>query len=131
MIEDKIEELKLKIAQAENANEDLLIAESIMPKDTYYWIDYEVNVNWAVKSMDEVKAVLKAFAQKGIMLDRFLESEVDPIWKLKGKNTIIRLSPEWAREGAEGATCRLVKVGEEMIKQNKYKLVCDDVSVAA
>lgn len=123
IIEDKIRDLEERIEKVKLCNDDLIIAREILPEGASYWIDYEVNVNWAVKSMDEVKAVLKDFAKKGIMIDLFRESDTNPTWKLKGSKAGIRLSPIWSKE--EGAVCRLVKVGEETIVNPIYKLVCD------
>ena len=126
LIREKIKDLKAKIVQTRTLDEDLKICQSVMPEDTYYWLDYEVNVSWAVKSIDEVKEVLKKFAKKGIMLDYFQESDTNPKWKLKGKKAGIRLSPDWSRdEETQGATCRLVKVGEKTETYPIYKLMCD------
>lgn len=123
LIVDRILYYTDRIEKAKLCNEDYILAKSILPDHTTFWIDYEINVDWSVESMDEVKAVLKAFAKEGVMLENFQASDTHPNWKLKGKNVGIRLAPQWSRE--EGAACRLIKIGEETITQNVYKLVCD------
>jgi len=75
--------------------------------------------------MDEVKSMLKTFAKAGVLLDHFNESETCPTWYLKGKNVLIRICPNWQDEKAEGATCRLVQIGEDVVTYPRYKLVCD------
>lgn len=118
-----------KIKGVARCNEDFKIATKLMPKGTYITVDWEVNVYFPVKSMDEVKAVLKRFAENGIMLDRFVESETNPCWYLKGSKVNIRLKPEFYKESeaeAQGATCRLVKIGEKTETYPQFKLVCDN-----
>ena len=123
LVMERIAYYEERITKARLCNDDLITAQEILPETALFWIDYEVNVDWSVKSMDEVKAVLKAFAKEGIMLDNFLPSDTHPTWRLKGKNTSIRLAPMWSRE--EGSACRLIKIGEETIVNPVYKLVCD------
>jgi hypothetical protein len=91
-VQSKISELLAEIGKAYQTNEDVGIAEALMP-DAYIWIDYEVNISWSVKSFDEVKEVLRRFAKNGIMLHRFYKSDTSPVWYLKGRNSTIRLKP--------------------------------------
>uniref|UniRef100_A0A6M3KJD4 Uncharacterized protein n=1 Tax=viral metagenome TaxID=1070528 RepID=A0A6M3KJD4_9ZZZZ len=121
----RLEELKDSIEKIKLLNDDVNLALEIMP-DAHVWLDYEVNIHWPVKSMDDVKEVLKEFAKKHILLDHFVESEISPTWYLKGINSKIRLSPQWYYDSEEGVTCRLVKVGEDTRTYPKYKLVCDE-----
>ena len=124
IVEEKIDELQNTIRRVETTNDDVELVLSLMP-NAYIWVDHEVNVNWPVKSMKEVKQILRKFAKKKAMLDHFIESPSQPIWYLKGINVLIRLVPTWSID-AEGATCRLVKVGENTYTNPIYKLVCDD-----
>jgi hypothetical protein len=113
-----------KIKKYKTTNEDVKLVKSIFPK-MEVWIDHEVNCSFKVNSMDEVKSVLKKFAEHGIMLENFNKSETSPVWYLKGRKVIIRLQPIWPEENQQGATCRLVQVGVETCTYPKYKLVCD------
>lgn len=127
LVEEKVADLNVKIAQALATDDDIKIAEEIIP-DAKIWIDYEVNVGWAVSSMGEVKDVLAKFAKLGIMLDKYTASNTQPIWHLNGKKVKIRLSPIWSKN--EGAACRLVQIGEDVRSYPIYKLVCDEKETA-
>ncbi len=127
LVADKIKESKERIANAKKCNEDAKIVTKLFP-EAYIWVDYEVNMSFPALSMDVVKDALKKFANEGILIDHFSPSESHPVWRMKGKNVTIRFTPEFFTDSdtrAEGATCRLIKVGEETYTQNKYKLVCD------
>ena len=115
--------LQTKIKETKLTNDDVNLVQEVIP-DANIWLDHEVNVSWAARSMEEVKATLKEFAERHVMLESFVESETTPVWYLKGVNVKIRLCPQWSMDG-EGAACRLVKVGEDTIVTPKYKLVCD------
>jgi hypothetical protein len=126
----KIEVLERQIEQAKACDDDLKLCREIMPSDATLWIDHEVNVVWHTDSMDDVKAVLRSFAQRGIMLDHVSKTD-KPEWQLKGMNVGIRLVPDWSiqdekEEKSEGKSCRLVKVDEKTYTYPVYKLVCDD-----
>jgi ribosomal protein L37AE/L43A len=121
---NKIQDLQNRIKEAQLLNEDLKLCKEILPEYTP-WLDNEINYDFACKSISEVKVVLNKFARKGIMLKEFTPSETKPIWCLKGKNCNIRLSPYWSQD--EGASCRLIQVGEETRTYPKYKLVCDNL----
>ena len=119
-----------RIEETKKMNEDVVLTLKIIPSANIY-LDNEINVDWAVKSIGEVKEVLRAFAKEGIMLDRFYEDEANPIWYLKTKSGImIRLKPTWYRDGeqAEGVTCKLVQVGVTTSTYPKYRLICSDGS---
>ena len=127
MIQERIDELEERIESFKDLNDDLVIVKSIVPEDMYIWLDYEINVDFPVKSFDEVKAMLKLFAENGMRLKEYSKSDTSPTWQLQGINTTIRLRPQWFNEDSvvEGATCKLVKVGETVSTYPKYKLVCD------
>ena len=120
----RVKELMNKIDRVKKTNEDVKMVKKIFP-NMIIWVDAEVNCSARVNSMDEVKEMLKTFAKNGIMLDRFCKDNTSPTWYLKGKNVTIRLSPIWPDAQSQGATCRIVKVGEETVTYPKYKLVCD------
>ncbi len=130
-IEERIDDLTKRIAATIALEEDLLKVEAILGEEftCSIWLDYEINLDFAAKSMDDIKVLLRRFAQNGIMLDSFQPSDTNPVWYLKGKNTKIRLRPYWQSEGAEGVTCRLIKVGEITQTYPQYKLVCDGKEV--
>lgn len=118
----KIGEISDRLKIVEKMDKDVDLVESIIP-EAYIWLDYEINVNWLVKDFDEVKVILGKFAKEGVMLKEFVKSNTTPMWYLRGYKVIIRLCPEWSKE--EGASCKLVKIGEETSVYPKYKLVCD------
>ena len=120
----RVKELMNKINRVKKTNEDVKAVKKIFP-NMIIWVDAEVNCSARVNSMDEVKEMLKTFAKNGIMLDRFCKDNTSPTWYLKGKNVPIRFSPMWPDAESQGATCRIVKVGEETCTYPKYKLVCD------
>lgn len=121
---EKIESLERQIDEVKKTSEDVELVRRLFPK-IFIWIDSDVNCNFPVKSMSEVKSMLKTFAEAGVLLDCFNKSKSSPVWDLKGKNVRICLSPIWADEKTEGATCRLIKVGEETHTYPKYEVVCD------
>ena len=125
LVTTTLEELAERAEAIKLLNDDANLALEVMP-NAYIWLDYEVNIHWPVKSMDDVKEVLKKFAERHIMLDKFVESDTNPIWYLKGINSKIRLNPQWCYNTAEGVTCRLVKIGTDVKTYPKYKLVCDE-----
>jgi hypothetical protein len=123
-VQDTIGNLLRQITAAYNTSVDLEITEELMPS-AYLYIDSQVNVIWSAKSRTEVKEALAKFAKRGIMIDKVVKSDTNPIWYLKGRNCRIRLAPYWSQD--ENASCKLVKVGEEM--QPIYKLVCSEFPV--
>jgi hypothetical protein len=126
LIRDKIIELEERIEHLKNMDEDVTLARELMP-DASVWLDFEVNINWACSSMDEVKDTLKRFAEKGCLLRVFDKSDTNPAWRLNGKNATIRLSPTWSKD--EGAACKLIQVGLRKEEYPVYKLVCPDLPV--
>lgn len=122
---NKIKGLQEQIARTRLLNEDLKLCKAILP-DQSPWIDSEINYSFTCTAMSEVKIILGKFARAGIMIDKFIPSETNPIWYLKGKNCRIRFSPYWSQD--EGATCRLVQVGTETREYPKFKLVCKEAS---
>jgi hypothetical protein len=120
----RVKEMMSKIDKAKKTNEDVKIVKKLFPS-MIIWVDTEVNCSVKVNSMDEVKEMLKTFAKNGIMLDRLWKGDANPVWYLKGKNTPIRLAPIWPDAAEQGATCRIVQVGEETVTYPKYKLICD------
>jgi hypothetical protein len=129
LVQDKIDYYLEKVEQIKLLNSDVILAKQLMPEASI-WLDHEVNIDWAAKSMQEVKDALARFARAGIMLDNFVDDTAKPIWYLKGIGARIRLAPIWCKqEEADGATCHLVQVGEEICTYPKYKLVCDDKEV--
>ena len=123
-VKERIQKLEAQINDVKNASEDVVVVKNLFP-EMFVWVDKDVNCYFTAKSMNEVKSILKIFAKAGVMLDHFNENEGSPVWHLKGNKTTIRLQPNWLSEKTEGATCRLVKTGEEVIAYPKYKLVCD------
>ena len=111
------------IGKTAKLNDTVLLIQELMP-DAYLWLDEDINVNWPVKEIGEVKIVLNMFARKGILLNRFIKSETSPRWTLKNGEIRIDLSPSWSKE--EGASCRLVQVGVTKSEYPVYKLVCTD-----
>lgn len=124
-VTEKLKYLKDQMEDVKKTAEDVKFVKSLFP-EIAIWVDRDVNCTFQAKSMNEVKDILKTFAKNGAMLDHFNESESNPIWYLKGKNVLIRLAPVWSDEKTEGATCRLVQVGETTVTYPKYKLVCDE-----
>jgi hypothetical protein len=127
-VREKIEYYERMIEAVKKTDEDVLAVKELFP-DINIWVDKDVNCDFIAKSMVEVKKMLGRFAKAGFMLEQFNESESSPVWWLKGKNVMIRICPSWLDEKIEGATCTLVKVGEEVYTYPKYKLVCDDKEV--
>lgn len=124
-VKEKIEYYERMIEAVKKTNDDVLAVKEIFP-DINIWVDKEVGCTFVAKSIDEVKKMLGKFAKAGFILDHFQEHESSPIWYLKGKNVMISFCPNWLDEKAEGATCRLVKVGDAVYTYPKYKLVCDN-----
>jgi len=120
----KIKDLEIQISDIKKTSEDVKLVKRLFPK-MVIWVDRDVNCCFPVKSMNEVKNVLKTFAEAGILLDYFNKSKSTPVWYLKGKNVRICLTPQWADEKAEGATCRLVCVGEVVHTYPKFEVVCE------
>ncbi len=123
IIERRIDFLLSQIEKIKNTEEDLLIAMEVLP-NAQFWVDHEVNVYWSAKSMDEIKAALRAFARRGMMLINHIPNTSKPIWTVQGKNTTITISPYWSTDD-EGASCRLVRTGTRNVPI--YKLVCDEM----
>jgi hypothetical protein len=126
VVKDKIEKLQQDIEMATLLNQDVELVSNLLPT-AYIWLDDEVNVEFSVSSIDEVKQVLRIFAEKGIMLDSFVPSNTDPVWYLKGINSRIRFHPNWSTE--EGNSCKLIKVGERTYTTPIYKLQCNGKEV--
>lgn len=124
LIEEKLKDLEESAARIRSLENAVNITQEVLP-DAYIWLDYEVNVSWHVKSRDEVGEILREFAKKGIWLGEYNKSDTNPAWELICGEKTIRLQPTWPREGEEGATCRLMKVGETVVTNPIYKLVCD------
>lgn len=125
-IQERIAYLLKEIGNVNKTEADLELCEQLFPDD-YIWIDSDVNIRWAAKSMDEVKEHLKILAKKGIMIKEFTDSPTRPFWRLKGLYVDICLFPSWYDEEVEGATCRLVQVGSEPQPPKPiYKLICDE-----
>jgi len=127
LISASIKDMKDKIKRVRKLDAAIKLAEEILPEFANIWIDYEVNCDWAAKSMTEIKMLLKEFAKRKAMLDHFVESDSNPTWYLKLGEVKIRLCPRWSTE--EGASCRLIKIGESVNIYPKYKLVCDNTEV--
>lgn len=124
-IKSQVELYEKRIEQTKLLNEDLLIVRRLYPKISV-WLDHEINVSWGAKSMDEVKAMLKTFAKEGIMLDEYQASDTSPVWYLRGKNCKLRLQPYWSTtQEEEGQTCKLVQIGEDVVRRPIYKLMCN------
>jgi hypothetical protein len=122
---------KERIASYKKIDPVLKLCKSLFPMDEdgnslmgTPWLDGEINYLFSCKSMVTVKEILAKFAKNGVMLDNFIESDTRPIWYLKKDGVRIRICPYWS-QAAEGASCRLVQVGEETIVRPKYKLICD------
>jgi len=122
IIERRVNFLLGQIEKMKNTEEDLLIAMEVLP-NAQFWVDHEVNVFWSAKSMDEIKAALRAFALRGMMLIDHIPNTSKPVWTVQGKNTTITISPNWPTDN-EGASCRLVQTGIQTVPI--YKLVCDE-----
>lgn len=105
------------------ADRDLKTVKRLVPRG-YCWTSDKVYVGWTCHSMADVRATLRAFALEGYLLKTHIKNEQAPSWILKGKYVDIQLTPSWTT--SEGATCRLVQVGEETNTYPKYKLVCED-----
>jgi hypothetical protein len=121
LVKEKIESLENSIEVVKSLSPALEVIDKVLP-DTHIWIDYEINITTYPKSKDEVKDVLKKLAKEGIKLVKFIESNTNPVWQLRGLGADIRFQPQWST--SENASCRLVKIGE--ITSNKYKLVCNE-----
>jgi hypothetical protein len=113
-----------------NTEADLELCESLFP-EKYIWLSPNlVSLNWACKSINEVKEMLKIFAKKGIMLEKFVDHDTDPVWTLKGLFVKIKLKPYWSSEKEEGTTCRLIQVGVTTPKPEPvYRLICTDKEI--
>jgi hypothetical protein len=126
IVEERIKDLQARIDQTLQLDEDISLVWEVMP-DVHIWLDYEVNVNWACKSIDDVKSILREFAKKEVMLKEFVPSNTQPRWVLKGINSTINLQPHW--DTSEGSSCRLVQIGVTTSKHPRYKLMCDGKEV--
>ena len=124
-VESKIKYLKERLIEVKKTDKDVRLVRELFP-DINIWVDREVNCYFAAKSMTEVKAMLKKLAEAGIRITDTNDLTSQPVWYLKGKRVRIRLAPMFPETNVEGATCRLVKVGEEICTYPKYKLVCDE-----
>jgi hypothetical protein len=120
LVQERIDDLLHIIEKVKKTSDDADLVQWLMP-DANIWLDHEVNVSWAVKSIEEVKTVLRDFAELGIMLARFVQSEQNPQWQLNGINTKILLTPSWSTNAEN--TCRLVQTGVSTYPT--YKLVCE------
>lgn len=128
VIESAVRLYHERTTQALNCEEDLAICRDVMPDDTYYWLDHEINASCTFMSMDEVKSILRKFAIKGVMIKDFNKDSTNLRWKLQGVKTTISFIPHWlvgTEAEAKGATCRLVKVSTRNIQSDQYKLICD------
>jgi len=115
-----------QIKKVTGLRKDLEICRNVMPEKVDIYLDADtIYLSWSALSMDEVKSTLNLFAKQGIMLDKKGGSEDRPTWYLNGKAGRILLTPYWNYEKVEGATCRLIQVGEETHTYPKYKLVCE------
>lgn len=123
-VTSKIKYFQRKIVEAKQTDEDVKLVKGLFP-DMYIWVDNEVNCSFSAKSMTEVKVMLKTLAENNIRIISANDLESRPVWYLQGRNVRIRLAPMFPETDVEGATCRLVKVGEEVCTYPKYKLVCD------
>ncbi len=123
IIEGKIKDLKKQIRYTKLLDEDLNKIVELFPS-AGIWLDQDINITILVQSMDEVKRLLRIFYSSGIHLKEFFKSETEPKWILQGTNAEIHFTPVWSKD--EGATCKLVKVGEVTHTYPQYKLVCDD-----
>jgi hypothetical protein len=125
IVQEKLKDLRLKIKQTKLLDEDVKLVKELIPSGCI-WLDHEVNVNFPVKSKEEITEILRVLAKGGIHLNRYVDNPVNPIWYMKGLDASIRLVPSWSREGDDdGATCKLVKIGEEVVTYPKYKLMCE------
>ena len=114
------------IREYEATEEDLIFCETLFSPNEVYSSVSSVYISWIAKGMDEVKKRLAILAKNGILLTQFNPSDDNPTWRLKGKNADIYLIPHWCTDKAEGATCRLIQVGERMRSPEPiFKLVCD------
>jgi hypothetical protein len=105
---------------------DILLVESILSDKIKYaiFLDYDVNVRWLSKDMQEVKDLLALFAKNGILLKYFTDDKVRPMWRLKGRVYNICLYPYWSQD--ESNACHIVKIGEDTTPRPIYKLICND-----
>jgi hypothetical protein len=122
-----VEEYQRRIDEVIKLEDALNLAEELMP-DAQIWIDSEVNINFTAKSIDEVKDALRLFAHKCVMLKEFTKSDTNPTWTLRYGDVNIILQPRWTT-GDDGASCKLVKVGEKTDTYPVYKLMCDGKEV--
>lgn len=124
LIQEAITNLEVRLEQVKLLDDDVELVTRLMP-DANIWLDYEVNVNWAVEDFTEVKEILAMFAKEGVMLKEFRKSDQSPVWRLGGLNAVVRLTPRWSKE--EGAACRLVQTGIRKEEYPIYKLICEKV----
>ena len=126
-IQEAISNHLAAITRINNCEADLELAEKLMP-DAHIYTDGDVNISWAAKSMDEIKAALRKFAKHKIMLNHVYESQTRPIWYLNGLYAKVILIPHWSDKEEEGVTCKLIQVGVETPEPRPiYKLVCDNM----
>jgi hypothetical protein len=127
LVASKIGYLETKLENTKRMNADVIAVQELFP-NVQIWIDYEINIEFAAKEFAEVKSMLKILAENGFKLKEFIKSDTNPAWRVQGANCDIRLVPRWLKDEdavEEGATCKLVKVGEEVYTYPKYKLVCE------
>lgn len=124
-IKDVIDKKTSEISKVLLTEDDLIFVEKLLPKSSV-WLDEDVNVSVAVRGKQEVKDILRMFAENGVLIDTFVPSDIQPVWWLRGKKVKIILTPIWDTNTDNGALCRLVKTGEETHTRPIYKLVCDD-----
>jgi hypothetical protein len=127
LVKERIQDLKKDIDRVKLLSPAANAVEKIFPKGHIWLHTYtaRVGVSWNVKGLQDVKDALKLFAQNGIMLKEFQKSDTSPRWDLELNGVTISLEPYFPDEGTEGATCKLVKVGEQTYTNPIYKLVCD------
>jgi hypothetical protein len=123
LIERKIAEYTDAIEKAKTMEDDIVLAERLA-SDKRVWIDSDVNISWNAKSMNEIKSLLRLFAQEGYLLDHVNDKTGPTMWVIKGINFRICLLPQWGV--AKGGTCRLVEIERKTITTPIYKLVCDE-----
>lgn len=132
LVKNRINVLLRMIGETNKTQQDIELVERLFDKEKFsnIWIDNNVNIDFPAKSMTEVKQILKTFAKAGYMLDHLYESETNPIWYIKGINTMIRIAPYWNTIAEEGTTCKLVQVGTKTEVIPVYKLICDKDEVS-
>ncbi|MFA5151751.1 MAG: hypothetical protein WC554_04235 [Clostridia bacterium] len=131
LIEKKIKDIESRIEEYKRIEDDLIFVLALLQgNDKYHvWIDYDVNISWKAKSIDEVKDLLKLFAKNGVMLENFYKEST--YWRLRGRNVCIYLIPTWfdSAEEVEGVTCRRVQVDTKLVPTPVYKIICDGKEV--